>query len=423
VTALASVLIIVFIVLYLAIACEQFTRLNKTAVALLGGVVLWTLFFLLLSPALKQSLTVLDEHLSQTSEIIFFLLGAMTIVELIDSHHGFQIIVESIRTQSKTRLVWLIGIIAFFVSSVLDNLTSTIVMVSLLRKLIPERSDRLLYGAIVVIAANAGGAWTPIGDVTTTLLWIGGNVTTLSVMRELFLPSVVSLVITLLYATYLLRGQRLSATFPGERRIPEPGARITFFIGVGSLIFVPIFKGLTGMPPYMGMLLGVGILWIATDFWHYGHHDRDHLKIPHALTRIDTSSVLFFLGILLAVGALEAANILTALAEFLNTYVANMSVIALLIGLVSAIVDNVPLVAASISMYDLSAFPPDSPFWNLVAYCAGTGGSILIIGSAAGVAFMGLEKVDFLWYLRKISPIALVSYLAGAGTYGLLQLL
>lgn len=418
---IAFLLVAVFFIAYAAIAVEEFARVNKAASALLGAVILWALYFLLISPNSATSSEHLQTNLSQTSEIVFFILGAMTIVELIDSHHGFQVLVEAVRTTSKVRLVWVIGFVSFFVSSVLDNLTSTIVIVSLLRKLILDRNERWLFGAIVVIAANAGGAWTPIGDVTTTMLWIRERLSTLSVMIELFIPSLVCLVVTLIYATFLLKGGRFTETFAGERRRPEPGARLSFFLGVGSLIFVPVFKGLTGSPPYMGILLGLSVLWLATDLWHYGHHDRDHLRIPHALTRVDISSVLFFLGILLAVGALEAAGVLEAFAEWLNRTIPNITVIALLLGLVSAVIDNVPLVAAAISMYDVTTYPIDDPFWNLVAYCAGTGGSILIIGSAAGVAFMGLEKVSFLWYLRKISPIALIGYFAGAGTYLLMR--
>jgi NhaD family Na+/H+ antiporter len=420
-SSIVIILIAVFAIVYLAIAIETVTRVNKTAVALLGGVILWTLYFLFASPTLVNSLHSLEVNLSQTSEIIFFLLGAMTIVELIDSHHGFQIIVDGIATRHKTKLLWVVGIVTFFVSSILDNLTATIVMVSLLRKFIADRGERWLYGGVVVLAANAGGAWTPIGDVTTTMLWIRERLSTLSVMKELFIPSAVALLITLVYVSFLLRGKKLPERTGGERRTPEPGATLTFLVGLGSLVFVPVFKGLTGVPPYVGALLGLSLVWIVTDLWHYGHHDRDHLKIPHALTRIDISSILFFLGILLAVGVLDAAHLLAQLAVILDRYIP-LNLIAVLIGLVSAIIDNVPLVAAAISMYDTAMVPMDAPFWNLVAYCAGTGGSILIIGSAAGVVFMGMEKVDFLWYMRRISPIALLSYFGGVGTYWLLRL-
>ena len=406
-------LISLFVLTYGAIIFETIARVNKSATALLGAGLCWLVYFI----ASTSGPAELNTHLSDTAQIIFFLLGAMTIVELIDSHHGFEIIISRIRTRSKVKMLWTIGIATFFVSAVLDNLTSTIVMVSLLRKLMPERAERWFYGAVVVIAANAGGAWTPIGDVTTTLLWIHGNLTTLNVMANLFLPSLLSLLVVLLYGSWRLWGQELKAAFTGHQRKPQPGATLIFWVGIGSLIFVPLFKGLTGIPPFMAMFIGVGILWIVTDLWHYGHQDREHLKIPHALTRIDTTAILFFAGILLTIASLEAAGLLQSFATWINGYIASSEIIALVIGFVSAIIDNVPLVAASMSMYDLSQFPPDSPFWNLVAYCAGTGGSMLIIGSAAGVALMGLEKVNFFWYFKRITPIALLSYLAGALLY------
>jgi NhaD family Na+/H+ antiporter len=414
--------IAVFAVGYLAIAFENITRINKTAAALMTGIVCWVILYAGAGHFSREAAE-LTTHISSISQIIFFLIGAMTIVELIDSHHGFQLIVDLIHTRSKVKILWVVGAISFFVSSALDNLTTTIVMVSLLRKIIPDRAERWFYGSIVVVAANAGGAWTPIGDLTTTMLWINGNITTLSVIRHLFLPSVISVLVSLIYASFILRKLPAREGYRETHHSPEPGARLAFFVGVGALIFVPIFKALTGLPPFMGMLIGVAALWLVTDLWHYGHHDRDHLKIPHALTRIDTSSVLFFLGILLAVGALDAGGILRDLGHWIDAHIFNPAMIALLIGFGSAIVDNVPLVAATISMYDLSRFPVDAPFWNLVAYCAGTGGSMLIIGSAAGVALMGLEKVDFFWYLRKISLVAIIGYLAGAGLYIVQQML
>ncbi|MGE3954513.1 MAG: sodium:proton antiporter NhaD [Parachlamydiales bacterium] len=419
--SLASyILIVVFAAAYTAIVFEHSTKVNKAAAALIGAALCWFVIFVEGRAAHGASVSVLSEHVSSVSQIIFFLMGAMTIVELIDSHHGFQLIIDLMRTRSKTKMLWIIGLTTFFVSAVLDNLTSTIVMVSVLRKILPNKLERWFFGAIVVIAANAGGAWTPIGDVTTTMLWIHGNLSTLSVMRSLFIPSLVSLVVALIYGSFRYWGQKIEAFPRGEERLPHPGAKLTFFLGIGALILVPVIKGVTGLPPFMSMFIGVGILWMATDLRHAGHHDRDHLRMTHALTRIDTSGILFFLGILLAVGALEAAGILGALAGWVNTVIPNVEVVALLIGLASAVVDNVPLVAATMSMYDLTAFPIDSPFWDLIAYCAGTGGSILIIGSAAGVALMSLEKVDFFWYLRKISVVAFLSYAAGAGTYLLL---
>ncbi len=409
-------LVAIFVVGYLAIAFERWTRVNKTATALLTGILAWTLlaFWLGSGPSQEAALT---EQISSVSQIIFFLIGAMTIVELIDSHHGFQLIVDLVRTRSKVKILWIVGLTTFFVSSILDNLTATIVMVSLLRKIIPGRAERWFYGSIVVVAANAGGAWTPIGDVTTTMLWIKGNITSLSVIRQLFFPSLVSLLVSLIYATFVFRGQPIPRDHQRTVHKAEPGALLAFGVGIAVLVCVPIFKALTGLPPFMGMMIGVAVLWLVTDLWHYGHHDRDHLKIPHALTRIDTSGVLFFLGILLAVGALDVGGILHGLARGIDHYLASPSLLALMIGFASAVIDNVPLVAASMSMYDISQYPVDSMFWNLIAYCAGTGGSMLIIGSAAGVALMSLEKVDFFWYVRNISLIALVGYLAGAGVY------
>jgi NhaD family Na+/H+ antiporter len=359
----------------------------------------------------------LGHHLGDVSQIIFFLLGAMTLVELIDCHGGFKVITDVIHTSSKKKMLWIIGFVTFFLSAILDNLTTTIVMVSLLRKLISDKEERLTLGALVVIAANAGGAWTPIGDVTTTMLWINGNISTLEVMKSLFIPSICALLIALLFVGRGMKGQYPKILQKAESQAPEPGARAIFYSGIGALIFVPIFKSLTNLPPFMGILLALGVLWFVTDLMHHDYEGRQHLRVPQILTRIDTSGVIFFLGILLCVGALESVGILRALAVFLDTHVHNLPLIATVIGLVSAVVDNVPLVAATMGMYDLTTYPMDSSLWQLIAYCAGTGGSILIIGSAAGVALMGLEKVDFLWYFRKISWIALISYLGGVAAY------
>jgi Na+/H+ antiporter NhaD/arsenite permease-like protein len=411
------IIVAVFAAAYFAIILEGVTRVNKAAAALLGGALCWMIFFLDTSAHSAASVAILGQHLSSVSQIIFFLLGAMTIVELIDSHHGFELITRKITTRSKVRFLWIIGIATFFVSAVLDNLTSTIVMVSLLRKIVHHRSDRWFLGAVVVLCANAGGAWTPIGDVTTTLLWIENNLTTLGVIRSLALPAFSSALVVLAYGSFVFRGQKIKGANGGEPRKPQPGARLIFWVGISALLFVPIFKGVTGIPPYMAMFIGVAILWITTDLWHYGHHDRDHLKVPHALTRVDTAAILFFAGILLAVAALEAAGILRLLADFVDAHIKSYQVIATLLGLISSVIDNVPLVAASISMYSLDTFPTDAPFWDLVAYCAGTGGSLLIIGSAAGVVLMSLERVDFFWYLKRITPIALLSYFTGIAVY------
>jgi Na+/H+ antiporter NhaD/arsenite permease-like protein len=315
-------------------------------------------------------------------------------------------------------MFWLMGFITFFLSAILDNLTTTIVMVSLLRKLVADRDDRLLLGAMVVIAANAGGAWTPIGDVTTTMLWINGNITTLAVMKTLFLPSLMALIVCILLMGIGQKGHfaklvQKAADAPGL----EPGGKMIFYCGIGALIFVPIFKTLTGLPPFMGMLLALGALWLITDLMHHRYEGREHLRVPQILTQVDTSGVLFFLGILLCIGSLEAVGLLKELAHFLDVYVHNLPVIATCIGLLSAIVDNVPLVAACMGMYSLETQPVDAPFWQLIAFTAGTGGSILVIGSAAGVALMGLEKVNFIWYFKRVSWIALASFFAGIAVY------
>lgn len=415
---LADLLIVfIFVIGYLGIIFETYTKVNKTAPALLMAVLTWTCLFLIESGKATENAHALGEKVNDVCQIIFFLLGAMTVVELIDSHKGFKIITDLIQTNSKKKLLWILGGFAFFLSAILDNLTTTIVIVSLIRKLVSDRKERLLLGAMVVIAANAGGAWTPIGDVTTTMLWINGNITTMSIMQALFVPSIVSLVVAL-----LLLGIGMKGTYPrlvqkAHEEAPEPGARVIFFCGIGALVFVPIFKTLTGLPPFMGVLIGLGLLWVITDLIHGEEETRSHLRIPHVLTRIDTSGILFFLGILLCVSAMEVAGLLGMLADFLNRTIYDLTLISTFIGLISAVIDNVPLVAAGMGMYSLEAYPQDSMLWQLLAFCAGTGGSVLIIGSAAGVALMSLEKVDFMWYLRKVSWIALLSYLAGIGAY------
>lgn len=401
-------IILVFAIGYLAIIFEHNLRVNKSASALLMAVLSWMVLFLI-----QPNPHAFAEKLGEVSQIIFFLLGAMALVEVIDVHKGFKVITDLIQTSSKRKLLWVIGFTTFFLSAVLDNLTTTIVMISLLRKLIPDPKERLVPGALAVIAANAGGAWTPIGDVTTTMLWINGNITSFSVMKTLFLPSLVSFVVAMILVGWNLKGVYPRAVSLAHEEQVEPGARAVFFCGIAGFIFVPIFKALTGLPPFMGILLSLGALWLMTDLLHAPHETRQHLRLPQILARIDTSGALFFLGILLCISALDVAGILNQLAHFLDSTIGNLSVIATLIGLISAVIDNVPLVAAAMGMYDLQTYPTDSYLWQMIAYCAGTGGSILIIGSAAGVAYMGLEKVNFLWYFRKISLIALLSYLSG----------
>ena len=415
-------LIVLFVLAYAAIALEHPLRVNKTATALLAAGVLWTLYAL--GGSAEHGVAHdLGESLMGTAQIVFFLMGAMAIVEVVDAHNGFEVLTSRVRTGSMARLAWLVGLVTYFLSAVLDNLTTTIVMVSLMKKLLQRREDRLLFAGFIVIAANAGGAWTPIGDVTTTMLWIGGQITALEIMTGLFVPSMVSLLVPLAAISAQLRGQPVLS----PARIDTEGSggttaferNLMFFLGLGILIAVPVFKAVTGLPPFMGILLGLGLLWLVGDLVHRHKDDQSkaHLTLVSALQRIDMSAVLFFVGILLAVATLEHAGMLAAIAQWLDRTVGRQDVIVLLIGLVSAVVDNVPLVAASMGMYSLQQYPADSFLWEFLAYCAGTGGSILIIGSAAGVAAMGLEKIDFFWYVRKISGWALLGYLAGAAAY------
>jgi Na+/H+ antiporter NhaD/arsenite permease-like protein len=350
-------------------------------------------------------------------------MGAMTIVEVVDAHEGFLAITSRIKTTRLSSLMWLVGFVTFFLSSILDNLTTTIVMVSLMKKLLDKREDRLFFAGIIVIAANAGGAWTPIGDVTTTMLWIGNQITTLSIMKSVFIASMINLLVPLTVTAFIL-GDRPVVS---PKRAQDDGAlRSTAFernlmlcLGLGILVGVPVFKTVTHLPPFMGILFGLGMLWMVGDLLHLKKEDHDKRKftLVHALTRIDMSSIIFFIGILMAVAVLEHTHVLSALAQWLDKTVGRQDIIVLIIGLASAVVDNVPLVAASMGMYTLAQYPTDSFLWEFIAYCAGTGGSILIIGSAAGVAAMGLEKIDFFWYARKIGGLALLGYLAGAAAY------
>lgn len=409
-------LITIFVLGYSAIILEHYIRVNKSAVALFMAVAAWTVYFVTSDLTLKENLGHLGHHLSGVSQVIFFLLGAMTIVELIDSHHGFKIITDVIHTKSKRKMIWLISFVTFFLSSILDNLTTTILMVSLLRKLVPNPKDRFLLCCLVVVAANAGGAWTPIGDVTTTMLWIEGQLSSFAVIKALFLPSVVSLLVPLAYFSLKIKGKYAGEEGKAVAK-EEPYARVVFWLGVGGLVFVPVFKAWTGLPPFMGILISLSVLWLITDGLHFRHEERAHLRVPHILTRIDIAGILFFLGILLCVSSLETAHILPDLAVWLSQKVQNLEIIATIIGLFSAVVDNVPLVAATMGMYPLRQFPMDATLWHMIAYAAGTGGSILIIGSSSGVALMGMEKIDFISYMKKVSLPALIGYLAGMGVY------
>jgi len=413
---MAAIIVIVFIIGYLAIAFEHSLRINKAASALLAGVICWSIYAL--SGSDKELVSEnLSHHLSEISGILFFLLGAMVIVELIDAHDGFEIITERIQNTNKKKLVWAIGSVTFFLSAALDNLTTTIVVISLLRKLIPSHKDRLIFAGLVVIAANAGGAWSPIGDVTTTMLWIGNQITAGNIIIKTFLPSLICFIVPAFIISMQMDGFVERDDSKKEKLFTTSYQRKTvFFIGVGCLLFVPIFKTITHLPPYMGMVFGLGLMWLLTEMVHSGKDESEKglLSVNHALRKIDTPSILFFLGILLAVSALQSTGILTSLAAYLDRSIGNISVITIIIGFLSAIVDNVPLVAAAQGMYSLDQYPTDHFFWEFLAYCSGTGGSILIIGSAAGVAAMGMEKIEFGWYLKKIAWLAILGYLAGA---------
>lgn len=413
---MTELIVIVFLLGYAAITLEHSLKINKAAFALVTGVLCWTLY-ILGEPDKISVAHHLTEHMGEISEILFFLLGAMVIVELIDSHDGFEIVTERIRTTDKKRLLWLICGITFFMSALLDNLTTTIVMVSLLRKLLAKREERMLFTGLVVVTANAGGAWSPMGDVTTTMLWIGGQVTALNIMKMLILPSLVCIALPLLIISYRTQG-RVDAPSKTVSALTTTAKErnSVFAIGLGALLFVPVFKTLTHLPPFMGMLLGLGVMWAVTEMIHSGKDEveKGTRSVVHALRKIDTPSILFFLGILVAVAALQSLGLLSALATWLDKTVGNITVIVIIIGFLSAIVDNVPLVAAAQGMYTLEQFPTDHYFWEFLAYCTGTGGSALIIGSAAGVAAMGMERIDFFWYLRRITFWAVIGYLAGA---------
>jgi Na+/H+ antiporter NhaD/arsenite permease-like protein len=408
-------LVLIFVVVYAAIALEHPLKISKSATALFGAGLLWTVYALSIGDHGRLGHE-LDETVTATARITFFLLGAMTIVEVIDAHDGFALITSRIRTRRLTGLLWLVAWVTFFLSAILDNLTTTIVMVSLIRKLLDRGDDRLLFASMIVIAANAGGAWSPMGDVTTTMLWISGQVTALGIIKALFPASVVNLLVPLIVVTFGLRGKPFEANRAVDASDVQPFERnLMLALGLGVLVAVPAFKQATHLPPFMGILFGLGILWLAGEILHKGKppEARHKLTLAHALSRIDLSSLLFFVGILLAVATLEHAKILEALAGWLNRTVGRQDVIVLLLGILSAIVDNVPLVAASIGMYPLSQYPTDSFLWEFMAYCAGTGGSILIIGSAAGVAAMGIEKIQFIWYMRRIAWLAMLGYFAG----------
>jgi Na+/H+ antiporter NhaD/arsenite permease-like protein len=447
------IIVAIFVIGYLCIALEHPIKINKTATALVTGVLCWTLFviseptsslisseaYLHFIEELKTttkdfaSLTVseihshyvvesLGHHLNEIAQILFFLMGAMTIVELVDAHHGFKLITDRINTRNPKQLLWIVCWVTFFLSAVLDNLTTTIVMISLIRKLVPNKDMRLFFAGMIIIAANAGGAWTPIGDVTTTMLWIGGQISAGNIMKTTFLASVVCNLIPLIYLSFTLKGTlglKTETRHDASQTVVITSSNLMLILGLSALISVPIFKTITHLPPYLGMMLGLGILWIVSEIInpHLDQNLKKNYSAAHALSRIDMTSVLFFLGILLAVGALQSMGTLAHFATWLDASIGDTRIIITLIGVLSSIIDNVPLVAASMGMYSLDVYPPDHQIWEYLAYCAGTGGSILVIGSAAGVAAMGMEKIDFIWYLKRISFLAAMGYFAGAAVY------
>ena len=466
-------MVIVFVLGYLAIALEHPLRIDKAIPALAIGTLLWVLYIFgaydIFSAGLSESWNsyihdgenhgeqgiqamrhfIVDNqiihHLGEISEILFFLLGAMTIVEVIDKHDGFKIITDKIKTTRKVKLLWILSFLTFFMSAALDNLTTTIVMVALLRKLISDKETRWFFASMVVLAANAGGAWSPIGDVTTIMLWIGGQVTTGAIITRVILPSLFTMIVPLAVLSITLKGNVARPKIDANEKIyTQPFERkLMLILGVSGLLFVPVFKTFTHLPPYMGMLFSLSIIWLVSELMHKDKSDeiKKKLKVIYILQKVDTPTIFFFLGILSAVAALQSAGQLTILAGWLDENLGNIFLIDMAIGVLSAVVDNVPLVAGAMGMYPIEDaahiatlvdptaiayaqnFVQDGLFWEFLAYCAGTGGSILIIGSAAGVAAMGMEKIDFIWYMKRISLLALLGYVAGAGVYYIQALL
>lgn len=454
-----TALVVIFIIGYMFIALEHPLKVDKTASALLLGMLMWIIYamgaesvvpyisadkfqeYLSLHPdlagksahmqALEYVLNVdIVEQLGDIMQTLLFLIGAMTIVEMIDVHGGFRVITDKVNTRNKVKLLWIIGGITFFMSAILDNLTTTIVMLMLLRKLITQKEERWLYAGVIVLAANSGGAWSPIGDVTTIMLWVKGNITAPALLTYDLLPSIVSLVVPLLIVSRQLKGK-----LPPRDRVVETNSFITrkqrkliFWMGVGALIFVPVFKTFTHLPPFVGMLFALGVMWVFTELFYNAKmlERANELRLPKVISRVDMPSILFFLGILMAVAVLQCTGILGYTAQFLNEEIHNVTIIASVLGVLSSVVDNVPLVAATIGMYPVTSpesvgyaadFMVDGKFWELMSYCAGVGGSMLIIGSAAGVIAMGIEKISFGWYLKKFTWVAFLGYLAGILVY------
>lgn len=455
-----TLMVVIFILGYIMIAFEHPLKIDKAAPALLIAVLGWTAYVIGAEEILSNNSSFLkylsetpkgdyshfivhelSHHLTHHSEIIFFLLGAMTIVELIDSHEGFAVITDQIKTTNRVKLMWIVCLLTFFFSAALDNLTTSIVMISLLRKLIGDKKERWFFAGLVIIAANAGGAWSPIGDVTTTMLWIGTQITASNIIVQLFIPSLICILVPLIILSFTQKGEVERPVISKEQehmnnKTTRFERNLIFFLGVGLLLFVPVFKTYTHLPPYMGMLFGLGVLWVVTEIIHRSknHEAKSELSVVGVLRKVDIVSVLFFLGILIAISSLQSAGHLTQMAKFLDDKIGDIYLVNITIGLLSAIVDNVPLVAASMGMYPIVSpelleslspenaayykhFVQDGHFWEFLAYCAGTGGSALIIGSAAGVAVMGMERIDFIWYLKKMSLLAIIGYFSGAAYF------
>ncbi|GJM27499.1 MAG: sodium:proton antiporter [Cyclobacteriaceae bacterium] len=450
---MATIIILIFVIGYLSITLEHPLKLDKTVPALIMASLMWAVLAIAFHGGLVTVIDTHDHifdasagyteeveegfigallhHLGKTAEILVFLIGAMTIVEIIDLHKGFQILKDYVNTRNKRKLLWIIGILAFILSAIIDNLTATIVLITLLRKLIPNKQARLWYAAMIVIAANAGGAWSPIGDVTTTMLWIGKKVSTGGLISKLVIPSIVCMVVPTLIVSYLSPFRGEIEVDPSEEQDNTRllSSKKMLYLGLGAIVSVPVFKTLTHLPPYLGMMLALGVVWLVSEYItpepNFTEEKREHYRTHHALAKIEMSSILFFLGILMAVGALESLVIagsgvgaLRYVAEGLDAAIPNQDVVIMMLGVASAIIDNVPLVAASMGMYN---FPLDDYLWHFIAYAAGTGGSMLIIGSAAGVAAMGMERIDFIWYLRKVTWLAAIGFVAGSIVYILLN--
>ena len=428
-------MIVVFVLGYMAIAFEHPIKVDKAASALIIGGLGWALFAF--SGVDQHTLThEIQHHIVDIAEILFFLLGAMTIVELIDAHEGFSLITNKITTNKKVYLIWILSIITFFFSAVLDNLTTSIVMAALLSKLIKDKETLWLFAGVIILSANAGGAWSPIGDVTTIMLWIGGQVSASNIITSVIIPSVVCAVVPLIYLTFKLKGdieRPNTETLEEHQKNPTTSfeRNLIFWLGVIGLLFVPFFKTVTHLPPYVGMMFSLGVLWLVTEIIHRSknHEQKSQLSVIGVLKKVDTPTIFFFLGILLAVASLQSAGHLDIVATYLDTTFNGQTaegiyIINIIIGLLSSIVDNVPLVAGAMGMYPIAEtglYASDGKFWEFLAFCAGTGGSVLIIGSAAGVAVMGILKIDFIWYLKNISFLALIGYAAGAATYIFMQ--